>query len=126
MKTLRNGVRARGGVGHSETVGENSRVRAGAEASRWGSDQRFRAVAAAEGSPLEQSGGAADWGLGGRGRRDHRRALSGEGGKCGPAPPPVRGEDPGAHGLPSLPSRFRHPELLFPLQPGRLQPLSTG
>lgn len=92
------------------------------EAALWGVQSSVPAVAAAEG----ESPGAGEWGLGGlggRGQRDHRRALSGEGGKCGPAPAACPREGSRGSRPPVLPSRFRHPELLFPLQPGRLQPL---
>lgn len=128
IKMLRKRVRERGGLGHLKKVGEHSWVRAGAEAALWG------VQISAFGLWLQQKG--VRWSrVGARRTRGSESeasgttggpSLSGEGGKCGPAPPPVRGGDPGAHGLPSLPSRFRHPELLFPLQPGRLQPLSTG
>lgn len=109
-------------VGSPVGSGQVQKQRCGVfRAARSGCGCSRRESAGAEGVGPRRAGG-----LGGRGQRDHRRALSGEDGKCGPAPPPVRGKDPGAHGLPGLPSRFRHPELLFPLQPGRLQPLSTG
>ena len=128
IKTLRQGIRERGGLGHLEKVG--SPVGSGQvqkqpcgvfRSARSGCGCSRRESAGAEGVGARRAGG-----LGGRGQPDHRRALRGEGGKCGPAPPPVRGEAPGAYGLPRLRSRCRHPELLFPLQPGRLQPLSTG